>query len=1274
MKIIFRINSKFGRSLGRLLCTGLFVGGLGIASMPAQAAVTVDQSPLIVQASLPPNITLMLDDSGSMAYDYMPDACYLDGVVCTGTNNGSYNGRGVDTISTTSNNALIASSNNGVYYNPAVTYAPPPKADSTTTNPDIYHSYSDITNVPLDGFSLAKYVDLTNYSSSLLTGENNNQTKSLNYSVSLNVSKILSQTVTATGGLFGVTAPQACSNLFNNTNGISGSYKSSYYVAANPATNPASGTCSFPYTGPAPYFQYSTGPVGSYVVNYVSASSSCNGQSNCTLASDTSGIAAPKNVMAGQNIANWFAYYHTRILLAKSGIMSSFSGIDATYRIGFGSIDGGSNNNYKNLSTSRYSYSDGYNGGQNYIANIVPFGNGSSSSDQKSTLWNWAAKVTPSGGTPLRQALGAVGAYYQTDQPWQTSATDLTELACRQSYTILTTDGFWNDSDPAVGNADATKTTVTGPNNQTYTYTAAPPYSDSQSNTLADVAMYYWQTDLMATGSKNIANEVPTSAEDPAFWQHMATFTVGLGFTPSGISPTGTTINQIAAWANGGSAISNFSWPAPASNSLNNIADLAHAAINGHGGFYSATSPDAFTSGLKDALKRASERVGTGSSLAANSTQLSTGTFAYQANYYTAKWKGDLKAIVLDPNTGALAATPTWTASTVLPAFASRMIYTYNTDVSPASAVLFSSPTGLSAAEDAALGGTATAQQSMINYLRGDSSLEQKNTGGTYRNRDTPLGDIVDSQPIYVGQPDVNQFSGQTFSGSTTYAAYANTARTGLIYVAANDGMLHAFNASTGAETFAYIPAAVITSGLSTLANTDYGATNAVPHQYFNDGELTVADVYFSSAWHSVAVGTTGRGTAKAVYALDVTNPSSISLLWERSAGDGNTNAGYIGQMTGKPVIAQVADGSWSVVMGNGYNSANGVAALLQFGIADGSLTVHLTDSATSNGLAAPGVWIGDQTNGISTIAYAGDVQGREWSFVMNNGTASQPSSSGTKLFTASVSAGTIQPITAGTLLGKDPATGNLWIFLGTGQYLSTSDLATTTTQSWYGLIVQSATSGIALDGSQDRSKLVQRSIVAETAGTAAVLNPDGSVKTAAIAPARAITAAPTTPDMTGKSGWYIDLLSPTSSTNGTTGNVTYTPNQVAQGERIVTPNLFQGNQLIATTRIPQATDLCNPSGRGWIMSVNPFTGTAPSSSFFDLNGDGQINQPADSILVNGSYVPSSGIGFSSLPNNPIFVGGSMLVSFDNGSASSIKTSGSGAAVNRVSWRELINQ
>ena len=1182
MNITSRPRRKVASFLGKLLYCSLSVWMLGAVSAPAQAAVTVDQQPLTVQKPLPPNITLMLDDSGSMAWDYMPDACFLNGVTCRNGYYGPY-------VYAVQNIALINSNNNGVYYNHNVTYIPPVHADGTT-----YGNATSLTSAWINGFnhSSGSY-DLTHYSSSDVTGSSYSQHYHIYYSTSI-----------------------------NEVN----------------------------------YFQYSTGSGTNsdpYVLHYV-ADSNCNGLANCVVSTDTSGISAPAGVAAGQNIANWFAYYHTRILMAKSGLMTAFSGIDPTFRVGFGSIDG---NNISGLPSSKYPYSDTYNGGTNYIANVQPFGDGSSGT-QKSKFWSWLTGESASNGTPLRQALNAVGQYYGTSQPWQTSEDDTTELACRQSYTILTTDGFWNGNDLGNPNIDGTAgPTNTGPNGQSYTYNNAAPYADSYSDTLADVAMKYWKTDLRST----VANEVPPSTDDPAFWQHMTTFTMGLGFAPLyADQATPIPMDQVFSWANGGTPISGFSWPQPTANSINNIADLAHAAVNGHGGFFSATSPQAFLSGIQEALKRATERVGTGASLAANSTQLKTGTVAYQANYFTSKWKGDLKAFAVDPNTGAIATTTTWTAVSALPAAGSRNIWTYN-PTAPTSKkfVAFknsttgsgSSPPALSSAELSALGSSATEQKNIVNYLRGDSSLEQRTIGGIYRNRDTPFGDVVDSQPIFVGAPDPNEFSGETFTGASDYLAYAsNTAtRAPLIFVAANDGMLHALDASTGTETFAYIPAAVITDGLKQLSDPNYGST--VPHQYFNDGELTVADAYFSGAWHTVAVGTTGRGTAEAVYAFDITDPTNIKFLWERSAGDGLTNSNYIGQMTGKPIVAQTADGTWSVLVGNGYNSTAGVAALLQFNLADGVLTVHTTtDTSTSNGLAAPAVWLNNATDGISTEAYAGDLDGHVWSFTLNDGTTGTPSSTGSLLFTAKDASGIVQPITAGMLAGKDPATGNVWVFFGTGEYLSSADLNNLATQSWYGLIVQSSDSTLVSSLSTGRTALVQRSIVAETAGDITASPP--------VLPARAVTPLPTTPDMTGKSGWYMDLTSPV---NG------------AEGERIVTPNQFQGNLLLGITRIPQAVDLCNPSGRGWIMAIDPFTGTNPVSNFFDLNGDGLINS-SDTITVDGNQVAAAGVGFNSLPNNPIFVGSTMLVSFDNGTTGSLKTSGSSGSIQRVSWRELINQ
>lgn len=1266
-----RKRTAMARFFSRLACTGLLVCGLGIASEPSLAAVTVDSGPLIQQPSVPPNIVLMLDDSGSMAWDVMPD---------------------YGSLSSTTTDALVSSSINGVYYNPQTTYPLPPLANQTagtSTYPN-----ASFVSAWVNGFKQsAGTVNLSRYDGSQDSSKSGANSSSLAYSKSFsNTSNTYSPTMLCNSGDTGPLTSGTNAGKCQTTNS---SGTTTYYTPTTPSCDSGSTYSSntkLCKQSPVSLFTYTVKSGSSYTRYYIASHSG-----DCA-AAGVSGSVCSENPTDQQNAANWFSYYHTRILMAKSGLMGAFASLNTNYRVGFGSIDGGGsgNSNYKNLpggssppkvsdgaNATLYPYSDAYNGGTNYIALVKPFGDGSRSTDQKTLFWNWVSNAQASGGTPLRQALNAVGSYYTQSQPWSTMSTDpvaitTPELACRQSYTILTTDGFWNETNsPGVGNFDGTSATsaITGPNQQSYTYTAAAPYSDSQPNTLADVAMKYWATDLR-TGT---ANEVPTSGEDKAFWQHMVTFTMGLGYTPSGITPTTTTPsgNQIAdifTWANGTTTptwAKNFSWPTPGADSINNIADLAHAAVNGHGGFYSATSPSAFTNGLADALKRATERTGTGASLAANSTQLQSGTYAYQATYHTSVWTGDLMAYQIDSTTGAFALNPSWTASQVLPAAASRNIYSYNPSSKAYLAFQLSGTTlpALSATQLAALGSSASAQTDMINYLRGDQSKETNQKNGVYRTRSTPLGDIVNSQPVYVGAPSANQFIGESFTAVSSYSTYATgtaAGRAGTLYVAANDGFLHAFDASTGAETYAYLPGAVITggstAGISDLSNTNYGA-DSLPHQFFNDGELTVADVSVGGAWKTVLVGTTGRGLARAVYALDVTDPTKIKFMWERSAADSSTtwpddNSKYIGQMAGKPVVAQTADGTWVVLMGNGYNSAAGASALLKFALADGTLSVYTTTDTT--GLAAPAVWMNSPTTGISTAAYAGDLNGHVWSFDLTGS-----SSTGTLLFTATDSSKNPQPISAGMLVGKN-SNGDVWLFFGTGKYLTHNDLSDTSTQSWYGLIVStpsSSNTAISAQTDKTRKSLVQRSITSETAATTKTLA-DGSTQTTSAG--RTVTTTADAASMTGLSGWYMDLLQP-STTTGSGGTTTTTYKK--QGERMVTPNQFQGSYLLGTTRIPNSDDACNPSGTGWVMAVDPFTGTNPQTNFFDLNGDGKVNS---SDSVNGT--PSAGIGFSSLPNNPIFTGGTMLTSFDNGSHSSIQTSGGGNNKTRVSWRELIAQ
>lgn len=1089
-----------------------------------------------------------------------------------------------------------------------------------------------------------------------------------------------------------------------------------------------------------------------------------------------------------QNVANWFTYYRTRLQMAKSGLMNAFPDLDENIRYGFSSINSGTGTSANGSALPSPKTNTSY--GQTIsnasysppISSVKKFGSGASDT-RRGEFWSWLNNVTAPGSTPLRAALKAAGDYYGTDAPWVSgtdapectgkSGSDLTTcgnrlLACRQAYTILVTDGFWNgdnvtlsgsnysidgkdyggnwDGGPGatttttetttptcsgtygtlhtsnsssykgqcrrgttgrdtnntntgcssgssnneraqcfqdtasclssytlvknVGNSSApvcqrTVSTVadsvvnTGPNSLSYIYSGLPPYSGGQANngssTLADIAAYFWLKDLRS----DLANSVPTNSDDPAFWQHMTTFTVGMFGQDAalpGVTPSGTTADQIFAWAKGGTAISSFGWPTPSTSGTSaNISDLVHAGLNGRGGFYSAGNPEAFASGIKDALRRVRDRVGSGASLAANSTKLDTGTTTFQAVYFSGEWKGNLKAFSVNATTGAIGTVPTWEASNQLPAAASRNIKTcQNTCTGDSDKINFDT-TSATAAQRAALATTTGDQDNLINYLRGSSAAEARN-GGTLRNRTSPLGDIVNSQPVFVGAPDPNLFFAKTFTGADSYFSFAssNTTRAKRIYVAANDGMVHGFSSETtgtnptpGQETFAYLPSAVITGNLKNLANPAYGF--GVPHEFLNDGELTVADAYLNgfggctgaACWRTVLIGTTGRGLSKAIYALDVTDPADVKLLWERDSVDST----YIGQIVGKPVVAQTANGVWSVLIGNGYNSAHNKPALLQFNLQTGALTVYqTTGSASDDGLAPPAIWNGNFVQNIATEAYAGDLNGNVWKFDLTS-----PGTAGTKIYTAKDASGNVQPITAGMIAGRNPkvtAESEVWVFFGTGSALEDFS-PTSMVQTWYGLIVQGSN---AVSPSGTRANLRQRTINVEFAADA----------TRPLA-TRGLSSA-VAGDMSGKKGWYLDLLKP----NPTQSS------PLAQGERMVTPSQFQGSLLLGTSRVPVDSanfDPCNPSGSGWIMVVDPFTGSPPTSNFFDVNNDGSFN--ADDNAGGGSYV-TAGVGFGSIPNNPIFVGNTMLISFDNATTGSVNTRGTVGSLLRQSWREMV--
>ena len=322
---------------------------------------------------------------------------------------------------------------------------------------------------------------------------------------------------------------------------------------------------------------------------------------------------------------------------------------------------------------------------------------------------------------------------------------------------------------------------------------------------------------------------------------------------------------------------------------------LSEAAAYGNGAYYQASNTSQLTAALTAAVESAQSKVnGSTAPAAVNSGRLETDSAIYKVTYESTDWSGDIYAHSLNSIDGSVSATVNWQASNNIPAENSRDIFSYDATASSGDGYGIEFEWGnLNSSMIADLSNSidATYGSELLNWVRGDSS-----SGGTYngsfRTRTSMLGDIVNSSPLYVGQYDFNHDLLPSTEGST-YNAFINTSgylgRNDTIYAGANDGMLHAFNASNGSETFAYIPSFIF-SKLPGLASNSY----ADNHQFYVDGPQYAAPAYINSTWKTVLVGSTGAG-ARGIYALDVSRPSSFdedNVLWEFTDAD-DSDLGY---------------------------------------------------------------------------------------------------------------------------------------------------------------------------------------------------------------------------------------------------------------------------------------------------------------------------------------------------------------------------------------------
>lgn len=1233
--------------------------------------IPVSNNPLFLPTPLDPNIIVTLDDSGSMSEAFVPELCgatwtgwYKDcecknygGTFLVNSSGSAITGEAISwcKASTVGQNLLRqrrfhSSKVNGLAYNPSVTYLPPVKANGDELPTSFAAAHVNGFWTVANGFATnSGTVDLsTNYKPVFYYNPSNNGT-------SANVSTRLDP------------------------------YSNGWYVTYHPIEIDATSTGVPP--GVAAYY---------YIFN--SALGGCDGDKDnesCYQKKTVGAQAGPADLNGDGlidgndeklNFANWYSFYKVRNFLTVSGASRAFSGLKGTYRLAwqsltscntFGSIDSG-------FSCSGWVGDSKNNGMRQYSTN-------------KSDFYYWLFRMPASGATPLRGALNKAGAYYSTNGKNSPYAQDPqvnagTEYTCRPNFHILMTDGVWNGDGamtyPTGFSSNQDSTSLTLPDGTAYSSKA--PYQDTNSNSLSDLAYFYWATDLRADLSND---HLPYSADrtgdeaaqywnaknDPAKWQHMVNFTVGLGLTDFLLNP---------AWAGdtyaggyGALKAGTANWPVTGDNTVpGNVYDLWHAAINSRGQFFSADSPESLASAFATVLDRVSERESSAAALATNSTRLGTDTVVYQARFDSTDWTGQIIAFPVggDGTIGNLL----WDAATLIPAHGARNIYSWD----GADGIQFNwtalKAAGLAATLDAA--SVASASSPVLDYLRGDQSNEFPN-GNSYRKRARRLGDVINSDPIFVGAQDFG-YSSLPSSEPEAAASYStfsenNKTRTKMIYVGANDGMMHAFNAVTGVEAFAYVPKSVITANLATLKDATYS------HKYFVDGSPFVGDAFIGSVWKTVLIGTTGAG-AKSLFALDVTNPDRFTVdnvLWEFSHAE-------LGYTIGQPVIARLRTGEWAVIFGNGYNSTSHKAQLFIVNIATGALIKKIDTevgsavSPNQNGLATPTLYDQDGDK-IVDIVYAGDLLGNVWKFDISNANSNswdvayKQGATPKPLFTACRGGNAdadctdvgeqIQPITGPVEIGSPPSgkTG-VMVFFGTGRFFATGD--NTDYVSSPGTSVQSLY-GILDEGSRisdlDRSVLQQQSIIVQTTDPGRTDDASTTgVNEARAASTEAIrVVSQNSVNYAAKVGWYIDLLPPSGA---------------VEGERVTSVPLLRHGRVIFTTLVP-STDPCKFGGTSWLMELDASTGGQLTFSVFDLDQNAQFNSVDYVTVTVAGYgtitVPVSGIRSKvGIIKTPTVISAGereyKLASGTTGAVSTTREKGSTTVTGRASWRELINE
>jgi type IV pilus assembly protein PilY1 len=674
--------------------------------------------------------------------------------------------------------------------------------------------------------------------------------------------------------------------------------------------------------------------------------------------------------------------------------------------------------------------------------------------------------------------------------------------------------------------------------------------------------------------------------------------------------------------------------------------DLLPGSAKRPDNYFTAGAPDQMIDGLTKAFASIA------SALKAFTTSFSTslpqvsvaGNASYAARFDAENWTGEVSAdqLAFDVSTGEPTRTPAWSLGTKLATQLAgtgwdtgRRVVTWN----PGTGAGVPFRAGVGGVSDTQLAALDTAYRTgndsadYLNYLRGERLHEQASTDAgsskAYRTRTGLLGDVVGSKARPVGPPSLPLSN----ASNPGYGAFKSTwaARPTMVYVGANDGMLHAVNGSltgadAGREIFAYVPSALFAgptatpgiNGLAALGNPSFVHhyyVNATPGVFDIDLNRTVG-ASGAANWRSVLIGGLGKG-GRSYYALDVTDPAAMNteasaaakVLWEFT----DTDLGYT---YGEPLVVKTRKYGWVVILPSGYNNSGGQGYFFIVNPRTGALLEKIGTGAGA-GLAHVNAFVIDRSDGVADAAYAGDLEGNLWRLDLTpqSGDYAAP----TRIATLTNASGQAQPVTTRPLIEVDPKTGRRFVMVGTGVMLDNSDIGSTVQNTFYAIVDGKAN---RFNASSDLPTGISFPITRSKLADNTNLLDDISY------------------DLGTQIGWYIEMGT------GGSGSV---------GWRVVNdPSSAFGVVTFAST-LPNG-DACNPSGISRIYAVNFGTGKSVLTS-----ATGTISYYTD---ISGVVTD---LRFFTVNGVPRLIAGS-----DNGELKSVPSNlNQPGTLRRLNWREL---